>query len=628
MKRLIKRLFLVAVLMLIFGLMGCGATLTTDMSISDNFAGSRTMDVSIDKATFDENAPADGFTKLAAETLEQTPSCMKFSYEEKKDEYVFHFVMSFTSKEEYEEQLLLLLGERQEVEFVYAKSPFAKEVTLKESFASEDLLSWFRNYLVEKEYLEKENAPYLFSTIKNNFRINGESYECNQNRINITQKSYIPIKELNIFSDLDVENEKIARKIELVFEEYVIKSNREVIEKYLALVTPGGCVGEWQVIEDGEKFVLMIPHCTEEEMSAAMKVFCSSESSDVKIVLAGEEEEKTTTEDENVSYSELWDEQVLGTSVSQKKVNSEKYVQPFGYETTLEETLDLSAFVNNSWGEIQSAYYISEKNGKPKSTLYYANGEEDYGWDYLDEKHPEYYYVETVWMPKYQVISNVNKYYVPTFVQMNTTIKSANKIDREFVFVFEEEFDKNTIKKIRQKSDLLFEEYHDLIDVSIKNRKEKGNIKWKISGDIQSVDEFCKEVFGMGYSNVSYYCQDKFVLNRQYDYKEIIDFRPIFDWEYSGNVDYTLKMTGKVNEENSQVTGGLGAPADISGKTINYLSTESGYLDARVVGTTVNKVLAYIINILIVIAVQTAFAVFVFLNYKTKRQTSSKKKRT
>lgn len=620
MRRALKKLLVTAVFVLTFGLVGCGSTLTTTLSVSDNFAGSRTMDVSIDKADFDEYAPKDGFNTLASETKEQVPECMKFSYEEKKDEYVFHFVMSFTSKEEYEEQLSGVLGEKQEVEFVCSKAPFAKEVTLKENFSSEDLLLWFKNYLVETEYVEKADAHNIFSEVKNDVQINGNKYECKEKCINIAQKSYIPIKDMMVFSDLDIENEKIARKIELVFEDSVVKANRQVIEEYLKLVTPEGCVGEWQVIEDGEKFIVVFPYCSEEEMSAAMKFFCSSENSDVKLVFAGEEEENENTEGEKVSYSEMWDEQVLGSLGTKQKANSEKYVQPFGFETTLDENLDLSAFICNSWGEIQSSYYISAKNGKPKSMLYYPNGDENYGWDYIEEKQPEYYYVETTWMPKYQVISDVNKYYVPEYVNLNTTVKSTDKIIREFVFVFDEELEKNITKKIEQKLDMLFEEHKDMIDVSIKNRKKKTNIVWKISGDIEEVDEVCKEVFGMGYSNISYYCQDRFVLNRQYDYKEIIDLRPIFDWEYSGNVDYTLKMTGKVNKGASMVSGGLGASANISGKTVNYLSTESGYFDARVMGTTVNKVLANMIGVLIVTGLQTAFAAFAFVRYKKSKK--------
>lgn len=625
MRRALKKLLIIAVFVLTFGLVGCGSTLTTTLSVSDNFAGSRTMDVSIDKADFDEYAPEDGFDMLALETQEKVPACMKFSYEEKKDEYVFHFVMSFTSKEEYEAQISSVLGSKQEVEFTYSKSPFSKVISLTENFSSEDLLTWFKDFLLGTEYLEKKDVPYIFSKVENVIDINGVEYECNQSELNVAQKSYIPIKEMNIYSDLDVTNEKIARKIEIVFDEHVIYGNREVIEEYLKLVTPDGCAGEWQVMEEGESYIIVFPYFSEEEMSAAMKTFCASESSDVKIVFAGEEEIKPA-EEEKGSYSDMWDKQILGTTGKQMKTGSEKYVQPFGVETTLEEKLDLSAFVCDSWGEIQSSYYISTKNGKPKSMLYYSNGDESYGWDYIAEKHPEYYYVESTWMPNYQVVSELNKYYVPESVQMNTTVKSADKIVREFVFVFDEEFDKNTINKIEQTLDGLFEEHKELIDVSIKNRKKSGNITWKISGDIEAVDEFCKEVFGMGYSNISYYCQDRFVFSRQYDYNEIIDLRPIFDWEYSGNIDYTLKMTGKVNKDNTVVSGGLGTPAKISGKTVNYLSTESAYLDARVMGTTVNKVLANIINILIVTGLQTVFAVFVFVRFRNESHTIAKTK--
>ena len=626
MKRAIKRLLVLAVFVLTFGLAGCGATLTTDLTVSDNFAGSRTMEVSIDKDTFDEYAPIGSFATLASEIRENVPQCMVFNYEEKDGQYVFHFVMSFTSKEDYEAQVSSVLGKKHEIEFVYSKSPFTKGISLQEDFTSEELLAWFKDYLVSTEYLDEDDAPFVFSTVKNNAYINGTKYECNKSFISVSQKTYIPIEEMNIFTDIDVENEKIARKIELVFADYIIKANREVVEEYLNLVTPGGCAGEWQVIDDYEKFVLVIPSCSEEEMTVAMKTFCNSEISDVKMVLVAEEEQQPS-EEEKISYSEMWDEQVLGNLETTKKIDSKKYVQPFGFETTIVENLDLSAFACDSWGEIESSYYISAKNGKPESMIYYPNDEESYGWDYIDEKHPEYYYVETAWMPRYQIVSNVDKYFVPSSVLMNTTIKSSDKMVREFVFEFDKQFDKNVLKKIEQKSDMLFEEHKELIDVSMKNRKKNTSITWKISGDIEEVDAFCEEVFGMGYSNVSYYCQDRFVLNRQYDYKEVIDFRPIFDWEYSGNVDYTLKMTGKVNKESTAVTGGLGAAASIGGKKVNYLSTESGYLDARVTGTTVNRVLAYLINLLVLNGVRTVFAVFVLVcNKRPKKALKVKKK--
>ena len=159
MKKAIRRLVVMAVLLLAFGLMGCGSTLKTDLSVSDNFAGTRTMEVSIDKETFDEYAEEyvskDGFLTLAKETTEKVPECMKFSYEETKNKYIFCFIMSFTSLEEYKQQVADVLGKKIEVSFVYSKSPFTREITVNENFSSEELLSWFRNFLVEKEYLEK-----------------------------------------------------------------------------------------------------------------------------------------------------------------------------------------------------------------------------------------------------------------------------------------------------------------------------------------------------------------------------------------------------------------------------------------------------------------------------------------
>lgn len=585
MKKAIKKLLVMVVFLMTFGLVGCGATLTTNLSISDNFAGSRTMDVSIDKESFDENAPEGGFEALASELTEQVPTCMKFSYEETAKEYVCHFVMSFTSEEDYENQIASILGERQDVEFVYSKSPFSGGVVLKENFSVEDVMEWFRDYLVNKEYVDEDDKLRVFGTVKNEISINGTKYKCDKNCLSVSQKSYIPIAEMNIFTDIDAANEKLARKIEIVFEDYVIIANREAVESYLINITPKGSVGEWKTEGDYEKFILVIPACTEEEMTQAMKTFCSSESSEVNLVMSGEENQEETAQTE--SYADKWDEQVLGELNNQQKKDNITYVQPFGFKTELCENMDLSAFVCNSWGEINSSYFISAKNGKPKSKIYYA-GKEEYGWDYIKEEYPEYYYIESMWTPDYQVVSDVDKYYVPNNIQLNSTVKSGNKMVREFVFMFDAPFEKSVAKKIEANMDSLFSEQKDLIDVSIKNRKKNPRIIWKISGDIEEVDALCEEIFGMGYSNVAYYCQDGFSLNRQYDYKETIDLRPIFDWEFSGNIDYTLKMTGKVNEEVTVVTGGTGAPADISGEKISYLSTESGHLDARVVGKESN----------------------------------------
>lgn len=633
MKKVIKRFVLLAMLVLMLGLFGCGSTLTTNLTVSDNFAGTRTMDVSISQADFDEYVTEGDFETIAAETKEITPECLQFSYEETADgKYVFHFVMAFTSQEDYETQITSILGVDHTLEFTVSKSPFAQGVSLKEDYSSADLLQWFKDYLIEREYVSSDYSAYIFEYTDNFVSISGKEYESYKDDLDVAEKVYVQIEALNIFTDIDAGNGKIARKIELVFDDYVIENNREVVETYLASVTPEGCQGEWAVTEDGfEKYILVIPACSPDEMTLVMQTFCASEENSVNLIVAGENVSMTVKEDEeaieetdeaSVSYSDVWDKEILGDYSTANQVDSKIYVQPFGFESTIEETLDLNSFVCDSWGEIESSYYISVKNGKPESMIYYPNGDEAYGWDYIEETQPDYYYVESQWQPDYQVISTVNKYYVPTSTEINTVVKSEDKITREFVFKFNEPFEKAVIEKIEAKLDSLFEKHKDILSVKIKNKKKETSITWKFEGSVAEVDSLCDEIFGMGYSSVSYYGQDKFALRQQYDYTESIDLGSIFDWEYSGNIDYTLKVPGKISKENTSVTGGVSSDVNIRGKKIDYLATESGYLNARVSGAKTNTVfVVMIIAILLFVLAICGGVVFFILKMSKQSET-------
>ena len=634
MKKLLKRFMLMAVLVLMFGLLGCGSTLTTNLTISDNFSGTRTMDVSISKADFEEYVSNGNFEVIAEDTIENTPECMAFSYEETEGEsYVFHFTMSFTSKEDYESQIKSILGDGHTVEFAYSKAPFAKGVTLKESFSSADLLQWFKDYLVADNYVKQDEAAYVFEYTDNLVTINGNEYDCYKNNLEVSQKTYVAIKQMNFFTDIDAANGKIARKIELVFDSNIIESHREEVETYLAEVTPDGCVGEWRATENSEEiYTLVTPACTPDEMTMVMQTFCASEESYVGLVVAGEqigtgkvsEEEKEEEEEVSISFSDVWDNEFLGDISSTNQVDSKIFVQPFGYESTINENLDLSNFVCDSWGEIDSLYYISVKNGKPESMIYTPDGEEIYGWDYIDSTYPDYYYVESQWRPRYQIVSTVNKYYLPTATEINTVVKSADKITREFVFKFSEPFDEMVTENIEKKMDSLFANYEDVLSVKLKNSKKDAKIIWKFKGTVDEVNALCDEIFGMGYSDISYYCQDSFVLKQQYMYMESIDLGSIFNWEYNGNIDYSLKTPGNIDTETSSVTGGVGTNPDINGKTVNYLVTESGYVNARVNGIRTNGGMSALIVVGVVFLLALAVgSVFVVLKLTKRKQKES-----
>ena len=490
---------------------------------------------------------------------------------------------------------------------------------MQENFTSKELMKWLPEYLEKIGCITSDESKRMFKTTSNTLTINGVANPISTEYMYLQKRSYIEIDSINIFTDIDAKEAKIARKIELIFEQNILDQNRDKIEKYLSSVTPKDCLSEWQTMEGKkEKFVLLIPPCTPDEMEQVMRTFCASEVNDVQLIIAGEavgtedKEQDEVQPEQSTSYSEMWDQAVLGDLQVENKVQTKDYTQPFSYETVIREQLDLSSFVCNSWGEVETAYYISAKNGKPESMIYYPNGEENYGWDYVAEEFPEYYYVENEWRPIYKVVSTVNKAYVPDSTDMTTRIKSESNMTREFVFKFDEPFEDIALKHIKTRLNSLFSEHKKNLTYEVNNKKKSATITLKFKGSVKTVDALCELVFGQGYSNISYSCQDNHEVTRQYNFSESIDLGKIFDWKYSGNIDYTAKLPGKINKSYTNIYGGVNSKADISGKKLNYISTESGYVNANVLGTKTDAATVFFI-IIVVLSVLAGIGVIVFV---------------
>ena len=512
-----------------------------------------------------------------------------------------------------------ILGYEITCDFDCNMTPFAEGINMQENFTSKELMKWLPEYLEKIGCITSDESKRMFKTTSNTLTINGVANPISTEYMYLQKRSYIEIDSINIFTEIDAKEAKIARKIELIFNQNILNQNRDKVEKYLSSVTPKDCLSEWQTMEGKkEKFVLLIPPCTPDEMEQVMRTFCASEVNDVQLIIAGEavgtedkEQDEVQTE-QSTSYSEMWDQAVLGDLQVENKVQTKDYTQPFSYETVIREQLDLSSFVCNSWGEVETAYYISAKNGKPESMIYYPNGEENYGWDYVAEEFPEYYYVENEWRPIYKVVSTVNKAYVPDSTDMTTRIKSESNMTREFVFKFDEPFEDIALKHIKTRLNSLFSEHKKNLTYEVNNKKKSATITLKFKGSVKTVDALCELVFGQGYSNISYSCQDNHEVTRQYNFSESIDLGKIFDWKYSGNIDYMAKLPGKINKSYTNIYGGVNSKADISGKKLNYISTESGYVNANVLGTKTDAATVFFI-IIVVLSVLAGIGVIVFV---------------
>ena len=640
MKKIFRYFLITLLLAFAFCLSGCGTTLTTKMEMSSNFAGSRKMDLEVDLGELDEErldkyAPDGDFSDMIEKMKGAMPEHMSVTYEEtKKDTYVFHFVLPFTSKEDYMQKVEDILGYEITCDFDCNMTPFAEGINMQENFTSKELMKWLPEYLEKIGCITSDESKQMFKTTSNTLTINGVANPISTEYMYLQKRSYIEIDSINIFTDIDAKEAKIARKIELIFNQNILNQNRDKVEKYLSSVTPKDCLSEWQTMEGKkEKFVLLIPPCTPDEMEQVMRTFCASEVNDVQLIIAGEAvgtediEQDEVQPEQSTSYSEMWDQAVLGDLQVENKVQTKDYTQPFSYETVIREQLDLSSFVCNSWGEVETAYYISAKNGKPESMIYYPNGEENYGWDYVAEEFPEYYYVENEWRPIYKVVSTVNKAYVPDSTDMTTRIKSESNMTREFVFKFDEPFEDIALKHIKTRLNSLFSEHKKNLTYEVNNKKKSATITLKFKGSVKTVDALCELVFGQGYSNISYSCQDNHEVTRQYNFSESIDLGKIFDWKYSGNIDYTAKLPGKINKSYTNIYGGVNSKADISGKKLNYISTESGYVNANVLGTKTDAATVFFI-IIVVLSVLAGIGVIVFVVLRLVKADEPEKRAT
>ena len=158
----------------------------------------------------------------------------------------------------------------------------------------------------------------------------------------------------------------------------------------------------------------------------------------------------------------------------------------------------------------------------------------------------------------------------------------------------------------------LFSEHKKNLTYEVNNKKKSATITLKFKGSVKTVDALCELVFGQGYSNISYSCQDNHEVTRQYNFSESIDLGKIFDWKYSGNIDYMAKLPGKINKSYTNIYGGVNSKADISGKKLNYISTESGYVNANVLGTKTDAATVFFI-IIVVLSVLAGIGVIVFV---------------
>ncbi len=182
MRRKIKSLLSIVAAVLLLVTTGCGAVVSTKMTVDSNFAGSREINAKISKEDLKE--VDGGFKALEEVVAANIPEGMTYTTSKDKESSSFNFVIAFDSLEDYREKVTAILeagaGEEEEVEaptviFENSDSYFKEGFRFKESFDSIQLLQWLINALEAAELIAESSSNW-YERAEGTFVLNGIEY--------------------------------------------------------------------------------------------------------------------------------------------------------------------------------------------------------------------------------------------------------------------------------------------------------------------------------------------------------------------------------------------------------------------------------------------------------------------
>ena len=180
---------LAAALLIVMLLAGCGAEVTTRMTVDQNFAGSREITLTLGNGDLDEISG--GFAALENVIKENLPAELTYSSSEGEDSKIMLFTLSYTSLEDYRTKVAALInaGVTEEekadedyepfvADIAYEKNDtvFKKGIYFTENFNSVDLLDWLREALRVANIINESESDW-YEVGNNVVIIEGTEYD-------------------------------------------------------------------------------------------------------------------------------------------------------------------------------------------------------------------------------------------------------------------------------------------------------------------------------------------------------------------------------------------------------------------------------------------------------------------
>jgi hypothetical protein len=331
-----RALALVAVFVLALALFaGCGARVTTVMTVGDNFSGTREIKLTIDaddmskvtggiealKGVIDANLPADLTYVVTDDTMieeetpeeeappeEETPEAETPETEVPEEavpeetpvasQYYITFTLAFSDLEDYQAKVarLIALDPETEIEPVvtYEKNetPFKTGLKFQENFRSFDLLVWLFNALQESGIITETDTSDWYELGSDEVIIDGNTYSAYSHKFEVDEQTRNCLNSGRVETTL-LPDGTIQRVITLVANASTVTALDEKIgslKDYMAKLAGDGITFEEKETEYGDmEYSFSFSSKSTEDVVAKTNRVLQSEKNTLTLTLAAKE---------------------------------------------------------------------------------------------------------------------------------------------------------------------------------------------------------------------------------------------------------------------------------------------------------------------------------------------------
>ena len=171
-----------AILLVMCFMAGCGAVVSTNMTVDKNFAGKRTIEVRIDKQDLDEKVTGgiDALKSVADSNLPEEMECTVASDESGS---TLNFIMAFTDMEDYRQKVLSVIeaGSNDtlvpDIAYENEDTVFKTGVKFKENFTSADLLQWYFDALQTSGIINHSTTSEWYEMGSSTITLDGQTFD-------------------------------------------------------------------------------------------------------------------------------------------------------------------------------------------------------------------------------------------------------------------------------------------------------------------------------------------------------------------------------------------------------------------------------------------------------------------